>query len=95
MQLWEAYKAQIDRVDALLHASDTVGANAVLRGELSQSFEAIDAAMRLDLESCSKGLYEATSTAEEIYRQLLTRVNLSGVGLVIILIGGSVIIISN
>ncbi len=92
LQLWEEYKLQIDRIDELLHASNTAEANAVMRGSLTQSFDAIDEAMRADLESCNTGLYDATGKAEEIFRQLVNRVNISSVVLAIILIGGTVVI---
>lgn len=92
LQLWDDYKTQINKIESLLQASDVTGANAVLRGDLSKTFEAIDGAMNDDMESCSKGLYTATSTADEVFKSLVSRVNISGVILIIILIGGGFVI---
>ncbi|MBQ7198339.1 MAG: methyl-accepting chemotaxis protein, partial [Selenomonadaceae bacterium] len=92
IKLWEDYKAQIDKIESLIQAADVAGANAVLRGDLSKNFEAIDAAMKADMESCSQGLYDATSTADKVFAALVNRVNISGVILILILIGGAIVI---
>ncbi len=92
LKLWADYKVQINKIESLLKSSDVAGVNMVLRGDLSKSFEAIEYAMKKDMESCSQGLYEATGSAGKVFEQLVGRVHMSGAGLIVVLIVGAVII---
>ena len=92
LKLWDDYKAQINKIESLLKASDVAGVNTILRGDLSKSFEAINSAMKADMESCSQGLYEATGSAGKVFEELVGRVHMSGAGLIVVLIVGAVII---
>lgn len=92
LELWAEYTKQIDKIESLLKASDVAGANAVLKGDLSKSFEAIDTAMKADKENCSQGLYDATGSANAVFSELVSRVNISGVILILILLGGVIVV---
>ena len=92
LKLWEDYKTQINKIESLLQSSDVAGVNNLLRGDLSKSFEAIESAMKQDMESCSQGLYDATGSAGKVFEQLVGRVHMSGAGLIVVLIIGTVII---
>ena len=92
LDLWNNYKSNIDEIEVLLQSGNVAGANALLRGDLSKNFEAIDAAMKADMESCTQGLYDATSTANKVFESLVSRIHISGVILIIIIIGGVIVV---
>lgn len=92
LTFWEDYKAQINKIESFLDASNMAGANAVLRGDLSKAFEAIDSAMKQDMEDCSQGLYESTGSAGKVFEELVGRVHMSGIGLIAVLIFGVFVI---
>ena len=93
LQLWENFRANIHRVESLLQASQVAEANALLHGDLSTTFEALNAAMGDDRENCTQGLYEATSNADKVFAKLISRVHMSGIVLVGILIFGVAVIV--
>ena len=93
LNLWENFRANIHRVESLLQASQVAEANALLHGDLSTAFEALNNAMNDDKESCTQGLYDATSTADKVFTRLVRRVHMSGIVLVGILIFGVAVIV--
>lgn len=90
--LWENYKEQINNVVNDLESSDNAAANAVLRDELSYTFDAIDNAMKADADNCTQGLYKSTSSADKIFQKIVTRVHVIGAVLIILLILGVFVI---
>jgi len=90
--LWHNYKANLENMEELLQTGNMAAVNALLRGEMSENFEAIDSVMNDDMLSCTEGLYNATSTAEKVFAALVQRVNISVIVLAIILIGGIVVV---
>ncbi len=86
LALWEEYKSQLHKVETLLQTGTPTEINLHLRGDLSSSYEALDELMRKDGEDCNKGLYEATEKADEVFDKLITRVHISGVVLILMLI---------
>ena len=92
MDIWNDYKIYAEQIEELLQASDVAGANALLTGALSKDFEAIDEAMKADMEDCTQGLYESTSVATKVFERLVTRVRISGIILILILVGGVFVI---
>ncbi len=91
--LWEDYRAKVHRLESILQASQIAEANALLHGDLSTAFLAINAAMNEDKESCTQGLYDATHAADKVFSQLVSRVRTSGIILAGILIFGIAVII--
>ena len=92
MDIWNDYKIQAEKIEELLQISDMAAVNEILMGDLSKDFEAIDAAMKADMEDCTQGLYASTNEAAEVFQQLVGRVRISGIALILILIGGAVVI---
>ena len=92
MDIWNDYKTNAEKIEELLQMSDMAGANAILIGDLSKDFESLDDAMKKDMEDCSQGLYDATSSAGKVFEQLVGRVHISGFALIGVLIFGAVII---
>ena len=92
MELWHNYKANLENMEELLQTGNMAAVNALLRGEMSENFEAIDSIMNDDMLSCTEGLYNATSTADKVFAALVQRVNISVIVLAIILIGGIVVV---
>ena len=86
LALWEEYKTQLHKVETLLQNGTPEEINLHLRGDLSSSYEALDELMREDGEACSKGLYEASENADEVFAKLITRVHISGIVLALMLI---------
>lgn len=91
--LWEDYRAKVRQLESLLQASQIAEANALLYGDLSTAFQAINTAMAEDRESCTQGLYDATHAADKVFSQLVSRVRTSGIILAGILIFGIAVII--
>ena len=90
--LWHNYKANLENMEELLQTGNMAAVNALLRGEMSENFEALDSVMNDDMLSCTEGLYNATSTAHKVFAALVQRVNISVIVLAIILIGGIVVV---
>ena len=90
--LWHNYKANLENMEELLQTDNMAAVNSLLRGEMSDNFQALDEIMNDDMLYCTEGLYNATSTAEKVFASLVQRVNISVVVLAIILIGGIVVV---
>ena len=90
--LWHNYKANLENMEELLQTGNMADVNSLLRGEMSDNFQALDEIMNDDMLYCTEGLYNATSTAEKVFASLVQRVNISVVVLAIILIGGIVVV---
>ena len=88
LELWHKYKSNLENMEELLQIGNMAAVNALLRGEMSENFEALDSVMQDDMNSCTEGLYNATSTSEKVFAALIKRVNISVVVLAIILICG-------
>ena len=88
LELWHKYKSNLENMEELLQIGNMAAVNALLRGEMSENFEALDSVMQDDMNSCTEGLYNATSTSEKVFASLIKRVNISVVVLAIILICG-------
>ena len=70
--LWEAYRAEVGKVDALLDAGKSKEADALLEKETAKAFSALIDAMDEDAESCRKGTQEALDAGEEAYQTVKT-----------------------
>ena len=88
LELWHKYKADLENIEELLQIGDMSAVNSLLRGELSENFEAIDTVMQDDVVSCTEGLYNAMGNADKLFADMVQRVNVSGIVLAVILICG-------
>ena len=69
--LWEAYRAEVEKIDALLSSGNRAGADVLLEKEVAASFSALIDAMEKDAESCRKGTEEALESGEDAYRSVI------------------------
>lgn len=88
LDLWHKYKANLESIEELLQIGDMAAVNSLLRGEMSENFEAIDTVMQDDVVSCTEGLYNAMGNADKLFADMVQRVNVSGIVLAVILICG-------
>ena len=70
-KLWETYRTEVGRVDALLDAGNRKAADELLEKETAKAFSALIDAMDEDAESCRKGTQEALDAGEEAYRSVI------------------------
>ena len=69
--LWEAYRAEVGKVDALLAAGNRAGAGALLEKEVAEAFSQLIDAMDEDAESCRTGTEEALEKGEAAYQSVI------------------------
>ena len=70
-KLWETYRAEVEKIDALLDTGNRAGANALLEKEVAGAFSALIDAMGEDAESCRKGTEEALEAGEDAYQSVI------------------------
>ncbi len=70
-KLWENYRAEVKKVDALLDAGKRKEADILLEKETAKAFSALIDAMDEDAESCRKGTQEALNAGEEAYQSVI------------------------
>ena len=69
--LWENYRTEVKKVDALLDAGRRREADVLLEKETAKAFSALIDAMDEDAESCRKGTQEALDAGEEAYQSVI------------------------
>ena len=70
-KLWNNYRAEVKKVDALLDAGKRKEADILLEKETAKAFSALIDAMDEDAESCRKGTQEALNAGEEAYQSVI------------------------
>ena len=70
-KLWEAYRAEVEKIDALLASGNRAGADALLEKEVAGAFSALIDAMDADAEECRKGTEEALTAGEDAYQSVI------------------------
>ena len=70
--LWDAYRAEVEKVDKLLDAGDRKAADTLLEKETAKAFSALIDAMDEDAKSCREGTQEALDAGEAAYQSVIT-----------------------
>ena len=70
VKLWQDYKEQLGKADALLASGNRAGAVALLNGAAMDSFQKINEAMEKDVAACNEGIETATNASEETYQRI-------------------------
>ena len=70
--LWDAYRAEVEKVDKLLDAGDRKAADTLLEQETAKAFSALIDAMEEDAKSCREGTQEALDAGEAAYQSVIT-----------------------
>ncbi|MBQ9479341.1 MAG: HAMP domain-containing protein, partial [Selenomonadaceae bacterium] len=86
MQLWQAYKAQLSRLDQLISANDQAGGHALLLGDIEKSFNAFEQAMKADSEECASGLLDAVDASEQVFADFEGLIHVIGIVMAVILL---------
>ena len=86
LRLWQAYKAQIAKIDQMIKANDMNGSHALLLGDLENAFDAFETAMENDMDECEKGLLSAVEASETMFDNFEHLIHVIGIVIAIILL---------
>ena len=86
LRLWQAYKAQLSKVDQALGVNDVQGAHALLLGDVESAFDAFETAMEDDLEECEAGLLDAVEKSEQVFADFEGLIHVIGIVMAFILL---------
>ena len=86
LRLWQAYKAQLAKIDQMIKANDMNGSHALLLGDLENAFDVFETAMEKDLEECEKGLLSAVEASETMFDNFEHLIHIIGIVIAIILL---------
>ena len=85
LQLWQNYKNQLIKIDALIAANDSAGSIALLKGDVENTFQAVKVAMHEDMADCKKGLTDAANVSENIFDNVERLIHIMGIIIAVIL----------
>ena len=88
-KLWQNYKAQLEKIDALISANNREGSMAILNS-VTESFGELSQAINADVVECAEGMTAAVETSEKTSAGFETLVHVMGLiiaGILIFVVG--------